>query len=823
MGTESPSRCNSLTPQSYSGSALGMAGKSDGTGIGQPVRRREDLRLVTGQGCYTDDLSLPGQVHAAVVRSPHAHAIIRSIDKTAALALPGVITVLTGKDWLADGMKPTPIKTFSFHPAEVPLINTDGSPPFIAPDFPLPQDKVRFAGEAVAIVVAETLAAAKDGSERVVIDYVSLPCVTFAPDAAKSGAPLLHEHHGSNVCVDARVGDEAATEKAFARAEHIAKLKTWVPRVAGSPMEPRAALAQYDAVSGKYTLYTCSGSTRRLHGELAAALCVPDDKLRLVIRDVGGNFGTRGQIFAEQMLVAWAARRVGRPVKWTSDRSEALLSDYQGRDLAVDAELALDAEGNFLAMRGDNVGNLGARTGNYSMAQKGVEIMSSIYRVPAAHFRARCVMSNTAPTRPYRSAGRPEVMFVMERLIDIAARQFGFDRIELRRRNLVSQQEMPYTNPFGMVYDSGAYHDVMEKALALADWNGFPVRKAAARKLGRYRGIGIANYVDTATGIPRERAELTVHPDGHIDVIIGTVSNGQGHETSFAQLLNEWLGAPIDKVRLLTGDTDIVKVGGGTHSGRGMRLGSIVLWKSSGAIIERARRVAALLMQTQPEAVEFHEGRLRAKQGGGSMTLGEVAAAMTERADLPDELRGALTGVCDETVNDASFPYGCHVCEVEIDPDLGTWQIVQHTGVDDVGRAVNPLIIHGQTHGGMAQGIGQAMLEQCFYDAASGQLLSGSFMDYAMPRADMLPFYTTEISEVPSTTHPLGLRPAGEGGTTPALGVVVNAIVDALAELGVDHIEMPVTPERIWRAIRGKPQRSRQLPDEIEQERFGRQ
>jgi carbon-monoxide dehydrogenase large subunit len=357
----------------------------------------------------------------------------------------------------------------------------------------------------------------------------------------------------------------------------------------------------------------------------------------------------------------------------------------------------------------------------------------------------------------------------------------------------------------------------------LADWKRFPARKAAARKLGRYRGIGIANYVDTATGIPRERAELTVHPDGRIDVIVGTVSNGQGHETSFAQLLNEWLGVPIDKVRLLTGDTDIVKVGGGTHSGRGMRLGSIVLWKSSGAIIEKARRVAALLMQTQPEAVEFHEGCLCAKPGGGSMTLGEVAAAMTERADLPDELRGPLTGECDETVNDASFPYGCHVCEIEIDPDLGTWHIVQHTGVDDVGRVVNPLIVHGQTHGGMAQGIGQALLEQCFYDAGSGQLLSGSFMDYAMPRADTLPFYTTEISEVPSTTHPLGLRPAGEGGTTPALGVVVNAIVDALAEFGVDHIEMPVTPERIWRAIRAKPQRSRRLPDEIEQERFGPQ
>jgi aerobic carbon-monoxide dehydrogenase large subunit len=800
-----------------------MSGPPTSTGIGQPVRRREDLRLVTGQGRYTDDLALPGQVYAAMVRSPHAHAQIRSIDKTDALAVPGVIAVLTGRDWLADGMKPAPVKTFSWHPAEIPLINTDGSPPFTAPDFPLPHDKARFAGEALAIVVAETVAAARDGAERVAIDYEPLPCVTFAPDAARPGAPLLHEHHGSNVCIDALVGDGAATEVAFACATHIAKLKTWVPRVTGSPMEPRVALAEYDAAAGKYTLYTCNGSTRRLHGELAAALGVPDDRLRLVIRDVGGNFGTRGQIFVEQMLVAWAARRVGRPVKWTSDRSEALLSDYQGRDLAVDAELALDADGNFLAMRGDNVGNLGARTGNYSMVQKGVEIMSSIYRVPAAHFRARCVLSNTAPTRPYRSAGRPEVMFVMERLIDLAARQGGFDRVELRRRNLLSQRELPYRNPFGMVYDSGAYHDVMEKALALADWKGFAKRKAKARREGRYRGIGIANYVDTATGIPRERAELTVHPDGNVDVVIGTVSNGQGHETSFAQLLNEWLGVPIEKVRLITGDTDIVKVGGGTHSGRGMRLGSIVIWKSSNAIIEKGKRVAALLLQARPEAIDFHGGRFTAKSGGGSMTLAEVAAAMGARTDLPPELRGALSGECDETVNDASFPYGCHVCEVEIEPESGSWRIVQHTAVDDVGRAVNPLIIHGQTHGGIAQGVGQALLEQCFYDAATGQLLSGSFMDYAMPRADMLPSFTTEISEVPSTTHPLGLRPAGEGGTTPALGVVVNAIVDALAEFGVDHIEMPVTPERIWRAVHGKPARSRMTPDGLERERYGRQ
>jgi carbon-monoxide dehydrogenase large subunit len=792
-----------------------------GTGIGQPVRRREDLRLVTGQGRYTDDLALPDQAYAAMVRSPHAHATIRSIDTTAARAVAGVIAVLSGKDWLADGLKPTPIKTFSWHPAEIPLINTDGSPPFTAPDFPLPYDKARFAGEALVIVVANTVAAAKDGAEQVVIDYEPLPCVTFAPDATKSGSPLLHESHGSNVCIDALVGDGAATAAAFAGAAHIARLRTWVPRVAGSPMEPRAALAEYDAATGKYTLYTCNGSVRRLHGELAAALGVPDDKVRLVIRDVGGNFGTRGQIFAEQMLVAWAARKVGRPVKWTSDRSEALLSDYQGRDLSVDAELALDAEGNFLAMRGDNVGNLGARTGNYSMVQKGVEIMSSIYRMPAAHFRARCVLSNTAPTRPYRSAGRPEVMYVMERLIDIAATQFGFDRVKLRRRNLLKQKELPYRNPFGMLYDSGDYHAVMDKALELADWKGFAKRKAKARKAGRYRGIGISNYVDTATGIPRERAELTVLPDGSVDVVIGTVSNGQGHETSFAQLLNEWLGVPIDKVRLVTGDTDIVKVGGGTHSGRGMRLGSIVIWKASKEIVAKAKRVAALLLQAKPEAVAFEHGRFTAKESGGSVTLAEVATAMSERADLPAELRGALTGECDEIVNDASFPYGCHVCEVEIDPDTGAWQIMQHTGVDDVGRAVNSLIIHGQTHGGMAQGIGEALLEQCFYDAGSGQLLSGTFMDYAMPRAHVLPSFTTEISEVPSTTHPLGFRPAGEGGTTPALGVVVNAIVDALSEFGVAHIEMPVTPERIWRAMHGKLQRSRMAPEEFEQEWYG--
>jgi carbon-monoxide dehydrogenase large subunit len=798
-----------------------MSGPPLSARIGQPLRRREDQRFITGQGRYADDLELPNQAFAAMVRSSHAHARIRSIDVAEALAVPGVLAVLTGRDWRADGLNPIANKTFSWHPAEIRLNNSDGSAPFSAPDFPLPDDKSRFVGEPLAMVVAETIGAAKDGAERVVVDYEPLSCVIFAPHAARSGAPLLHESHGSNICIDAYAGDAEATEAAFARAAHVARIRTWVPRVAGSPMELRSATGDYDAATGQYTIYTCNGSTLQLHKDLAAVLCIPGDRLRLVIGDVGGNFGTRGAIFAEQPLVAWAARKLGRPVKWTSDRSEALLSDYQGRDLAVDAELALDADGNFLAMRGDNIGNLGAHTGNFSMVQKGVEIMSSIYRVPTAHFRARCVMSNTAPTRPYRSAGRPEVIFVMERLIDIAASQFGFDRIELRRRNLVTQGELPYRNPFGMIYDSGDYHGVMDKALALADWNGFAARKADARRRGRSRGIGVSNYVDTATGIPRERAVLTVHPDGNVDLIIGTISNGQGHETSFSQLVHEWLGVPVDGVRLITGDTNFVKVGGGTHSGRSMRLGSIVIWKAANAIIDKGKQVAALLLQSTPDLVEFGNGRFFVRDSGSSVALSEVAAAMMGRANLPPELRGPLTGECDETIAVASFPYGCHVCEVEIEPDLGTLSIVKHTAVDDVGRAVNPMIIHGQTHGGIAQGVGQALLEQCFYDADSGQLLSGSFMDYAMPRADVLPFYTTEISEVPCATHPLGIRPAGEGGTTPALAVIVNAVVDALSEFKVEHIEMPVTPERIWRAMRGKPPRSRLRPDGLEDMEFG--
>ncbi len=788
-----------------------MTEKATSARIGQPVRRKEDLRLVTGNGSYTDDINLPGQAYAVMVRSPHAHAHIRSIDIAPALAAPGVLAVLTGRDLVADGLKPIPHKVWSQHPAEVHLREHAGFKTFTAPHYALPPDKVRFVGEAVAMVIATTVAAAKDGAELVEIDYEALPAVTDTLEAARPDAPRLFEEAGSNVVVDGELGDRAATEAAFGRAAHVVKFETWVQRVTGVPMEPRAAVCEFDPDTERYTLYAGSGGVWRLKDDLATILAVPADQVRVIMRDIGGNFGTRGMIYAEFALVAWAARRLGRPVKWTGDRHEAFLCDYQARDLAVTAELALDKDGTFLAMRGSNISNAGAHTTNYSPLQKGVEIMTTIYRIPAAHFRARAVVSNTSPTRPYRSAGRPEVMYVMERLIDLACREHGFDRVEIRRRNLVKKTEFPYKNAFGMVYDSGDYHHTMNWVLKAGDWDGFPARRAAARARGKHRGIAVANYLDTATGVARERTEMTVHPDGWIDVVIGTTSQGQGHETTFAQLVNEWYDVPIENVRIITHDTDIVKFGGGAHSGRGMRLASQIMWKATNEIIARGKRVAALLLQAKPETIAFTGGRFVVGGSDQAIDLFEVSAAMLRRTDLPEDLRGPLAATVDEVVPEASFPFGSHVCEVEIDPDLGTLEIVKYSAVDDVGRAVNPLIIDGQTHGGIVQGVGQALLEQCFYDARTGQLLSASFMDYAMPRADVFPFFDTGISEVPTPTHPLGIRPAGEGGTTPALAVTINAIVDALRDFGVRHVEMPATPERIWRAMRGKPQRPQTL------------
>jgi aerobic carbon-monoxide dehydrogenase large subunit len=779
-------------------SFLESRSRSAREGFGKPILRKEDARLLSGGGCYSDDVNVPGQAYACFVRSPHAHARVGRVDSVAALATPGVIAVLTGADAAADGMKPLTHSPMPGNPHEDMLRPRDVA--FIAPHPPMPADRVRFVGEVVAMVVAETPAAARDGAERVEVEWAALPAVTASTAAAHPGAPILYDGTASNVCVDTDLGDAAGVARAFARAAHVVRLDTWVHRVTGVPMEPRAAVGVWDPATSRYTLHAGAGGLGRTQTGVAGALGVPESSVRVTARDVGGNFGTRNSCYPEFALVAWAARRLGRPVKWTAERREAFMADYGGRDLTARAELALDADGNFLAFRGANTSNVGAHAVSFHPLNKGMALTATVYRMPFVSMHGRAVITNTSPTTPYRSAGRPEVMFIMERLIDLAARRHGFDRLELRRRNLVPSTAMPYKNPMGLVYDSGDYQAAFDRAIELADWKGFEARRSEARRRGRYRGIGVANYIELNTGFPRERAHITVRPEGGVDLVLGTLSSGQGHATSFAQLLVEWLGVELAEVRLITGDTDVTVVGGGAHSARALRLAAVVMAKASDQIVEKGRRVAAWMLEAAADDVEFSGRRFRVRGTDRSLDLFDVARAAA-RADAPADARGPLDGLSDETMPLPSYPYGTAVCEVEVDPDTGEVSVVRYTTVDDCGRAVNPMILHGQTHGGIAQGVGQALWESCAYDAETGQLLASTMMDYAMPRADMLPAFTTEISEVPSTAHPLGLRGGGEGGTTPALGAVVNAIVDALAELGVEHIEMPATAERVWRAI----------------------
>jgi len=508
----------------------------------------------------------------------------------------------------------------------------------------------------------------------------------------------------------------------------------------------------------------------------------------VVTRELGGNYGTRNNLYPEFALAAWAARRVARPVKWTCERTEAFLSDEHARDLVSRSELALDAQGNFLAMRCDHVSNVGAHAVSFIPLTKGMAISTSVYRFPAASIRGRAVMSTTSPTTPYRAAGRPEMMFIIERLIDIAARRHGFDRVELRERNLIGKEELPYRTNTGLVYDSGDYLGVQSRALELADWTGFEGRRRESRARGRCRGIGLGHYVELNTGAPRERAEVRVLPERRVEVVLGTLSAGQGHETSFAQLVAEWLAVDLGQVKLITGDTDLTPIGGGSHSGRSMRMGAVVMAHACDRIIERGKQRASDLLEVAGADIEFTGGKFHVKGTDRSVGLFEL---------------GLLEADYDETTPLPSYPFGCAVCEVEVDPETGVVEVVRHSTVDDCGRAVNPLILHGQTHGGIAAGVGQALWEACRYDPETGQLLSASFMDYAMPRADQLPMFDTEISEIPSTTNPLGMRGGGEGGTTPALAAVANAVVDALAEFGVEHLDLPLTPERVWRAISG--------------------
>lgn len=698
-----------------------------------------------------------------------------------------------------DGLGPIPHNTDWRGPPDAELRLTSEFEVFTPPHPAMPIDLVRFVGEPVALVVAETADQAVDAAERVVVDYEELPAVTDARMAMNESAPAVWQERPDNLSLSCEVGDESETTRAFAAADHIVSFDGYSQRVTGSPMEPRAVLGAYDAVSGRYTLHTGSGGGAvRNRDRLAQMLGVPTEQCRCVFADMGGNFGTRNAFYPDYALMPWAARRVGRPVKWTATRQECFLSDYQARDLASHAELALDAAGNFLALRGVNIANLGAYTAYFWPLRKGLSLMQSVYAIPHVHFRGHAVLTNTVPTAVYRSAGRPEAIYMIERLIDLAAAQHGFDRIELRRRNLIAPDAMPYTTAVGVTYDSGAYAEAMDRALAEADWPGFQARRAEAEIRGRCRGIAICNYIEVTSGMPRERAELTVRKDGSIDFAVGTASSGQGHETSFRQLACEWLQIPLETIRYIANDSDRIAVGGGSHSGRSMRLVSMALDEAVRDLLDRARSVAAHALQAEPAELEYQDGHFRAA-AGASIDLWDLARAADDAA-LPEHLRGGLHGAGDVTNRVGGYPYGAHVCEVEIDPQTGTVEIANWTGVDDVGLAVNPLILHGQAHGAVMQGLGQALMENIRLDD-HGQVQTGSYMDYAMPRATTLPSLSTVILEVPASSHPLGIRPGGEGGTTPAPAVLVNAVVDALSSHGVKSIEMPLTPERVWQAI----------------------
>ncbi len=766
--------------------------------IGKPLPRKEDERLVTGKGRFSDDFHLDRQAYAAMVRSVLPHARIVGVNAARTRDMPGVLGVFTGADCLAAGLNPIPHDPLPKTRYDMRLTGPGGGEIFIGPHRLLPADKVRHVGEAVAMVVADTHAQALDAAEVVEVDYQELPFVTHSEDAMRPGAPAVWDEVPDNILVDTLFGDREATDRAFAGADHVVAIDIHVGRVTGVPLEPRSALGAYDAATGRYTLYAGSGGAVRHKRELASILGIEPDRLRVLSCDVGGNFGTRNRVFVEFGLVLFAARALGRPVKYTATRSEAFLSDYQGRDLVTRVELALRADGRFLAMRATNISNVGARCVSLSPLSKGAGLIPGSYDIPAATLRAMAVFTNTMPTQAYRSSGRPEVTLAIERLIDIAAAELGFDRIELRRKNLVRPESMPYLNAVGMTYDSGRYEENMDLAMRIADWDGFKARRRAAAKRGKLLGLGLANYVESSIGAPREQARITIRPEGRVDVVIGTQPSGQGHETSFAQVVADLLWVPPEKVKIILGDTDIVQIGGGSHSGRSMRHAATVFAKAAADLVDRGKKIAAAVLAANPDGISFSDGRFASRETNRTFDFLELAEEATRHA-LPADL--GLAVVSDNEMHDPVFPNGCAVCEVEVDPDTGAVEITRYTSVDDVGRCINPLIVHGQTHGAIAQGIGQAMWEQCIVDPESGQPLAGSLMDYGMPRSNTLPSFKVEIAEVLSPTNPLGIKAGGEGGTTGAPAAVVSAIVDALRDYGVRDLKMPATPYAIWRAI----------------------
>jgi carbon-monoxide dehydrogenase large subunit len=762
-------------------------------GIGQSVPRTEDPMLVTGKGTYTDDISLPGQAYAAVVRSPYAHGLIKGIEVEAARAMPGVLAVYTGADLDAAGYGP--LKAILTFP------NADGSPQKVTPRKAFATDKVRFQGDPVAMVVAETAVQARDAAEAVVLDVEVLPAVTEARDAVKPDAPQLYDHLPGNVVLDYQFGDKAKVDAAFAKAAHTVKLDLYNNRLVCNPLEPRACIAE--VAEGRLVLHVCSQGVFGLRNQFADVMGVPVDQVRIRTYNVGGSFGMKIPVFPEYVAAMHAAKRLGRPVKWTDDRSGAFLSDQHGRDHDFVGELALDARGKFLALRFTGFGNLGAFTSTVGAMMPTLNIAKnapSLYDVPLISVSTTCVVTNTTPIGAYRGAGRPEGNYFMERLIETAARKMGKDAVKLRKLNMIKPRQIPYTSAAGLAYDTGDFEAILDKTIAAADWDGFKARKAASKKAGKLRGRGIGCFLEVTAPANKEMGGIRFEADGTVTIITGTLDYGQGHAAAFAQVLTSKLGVPFDKVRLLQGDSDEMLAGGGTGGSRSIMNSGGAIIAASAQVVEKGIKAAAALMETAEADIEFRAGRFSVAGTDKSIGVVELAEKVRNAKVLPE---GVPTSLDVKMVYDgvpSAFPNGCHICEVEVDPETGIVKVDRYVSVNDFGTLVNPMLVEGQAHGGIVQGIGQALYERTVYDE-SGQLLSGSFMDYCMPRADDVPSFGFVSHPVPARTNPLGAKGCGEAGCAGSLPAVMNALVDALSVYGIEHMQMPATPQAVWSAI----------------------
>lgn len=763
-------------------------------GIGQPVPRSEDPILIQGQGRYTDDINLPGQAYAVVVRSTHAHGVINGIDTEAAAAMPGVLGIYTAAD-LAD---------YGTLKCAVPFKNRDGSEMKKPPRPALAADKVRFVGDPVAVVVAETQLQAKDAAEAVILDIDPLPAVTLASEAAKPGAPLVFDDVPDNIALDYHYGDGEKVASAFAHAAHVTKLSLRNTRLVCAPMEPRSAIGEYDAARGRWTLHSASQGVFGMKGQLVDIFRTTPDKMRVLTGHVGGSFGMKAAVYPEYIAILHAARALGRPVKWTDERSGSFVSDHHGRDHEVVGELALDKDGHFLAVRLTSFANMGAflaTVGPLAGTLNAVKNVASVYKTPLLEVSAKCVFTHTTHVSAYRGAGRPEGNYYMERLIDAAAAEMGVDRIALRKKNHIRPSQIPYTACSGMTYDSGDFPAVFKEAIEAADVKGFAARKRESKKRGRLRGLGIGSYLEVTAPPNKEMGGIRFEENGDVTIITGTLDYGQGHAAPFAQVLCEKLGIPFHRIRLVQGDSDQLVAGGGTGGSRSITASGTAIVEAAAKVIERGKIIASHVLEAAPADIEFDKGRFVIAGTDRMVGIMELADKIHAGLKLPEGEPHSLDVTHTSESVPSAFPNGCHVAEVEIDPDTGIVEIVKYSSVNDFGNLINPMLVEGQVHGGVLQGIGQALMENVSYDE-DGQILSGSFMDYAMPRATHAPDVGFFSHPVPAKTNPLGTKGCGEAGCAGALTSVMNAVVDALSVYGIRHIDMPASPARVWEAIR---------------------